>query len=185
MNGINLMMEEHKYIKRMLMVVRKASYKVLQGANINYEDFSKMIDFVRNYADNHHHGKEEKILFNRMVSEIGGVAEKLVNFGMLVEHDLGRLHIKELEEALMRVKAGDDESKVDVIANAVSYTHLLLRHIDKEDNTVYTFANRQLAKETLDTIDLECENFERSMREKNIQEKYLKLLEELERKYVL
>jgi len=120
-----------------------------------------------------------------MVTEIGGPAEKLVNLGMLVEHDLGRLFMKDLEEALARVKAGDEESKVDVIANAVSYTHLLNRHIDKEDNTVYTFANRKLAKETLDTIDKECEEFETTMNEKNVQTKYLNLLEELERKYVL
>jgi len=185
MNGINLMVEEHKYIKRMLVVLRKASYGILQGKEVDFEDFEKMIDFVRSYADNHHHGKEEKILFNRMVSEIGGPAEKLVNLGMLVEHDLGRLFMKDLEDALARVKAGDDESKVDVIANAVSYTHLLTRHIDKEDSTVYTFANRKLCKETLDTIDIECEAFEKEMKEKNIQEKYIKILEELERKYVL
>jgi len=94
MNGINLMVEEHKYIKRMLVVLRKASYGILQGKEVSFEDFEKMIDFVRSYADNHHHGKEEKILFNRMVSEIGGPAEKLVNLGMLVEHDLGRLFMK-------------------------------------------------------------------------------------------
>ncbi len=185
MNGINLMVEEHKYIKRMLVVLRKVSYGVLKGAEVNFEDFEKMIDFVRSYADNHHHGKEEKILFNRMVTEIGGPAEKLVNLGMLVEHDLGRLHMKELEEALGRVKAGDDESKVDVIANAVSYTHLLTRHIDKEDSTVYTFANRKLSGETLSTIDIECEAFEKEMEEKNIQQKYINILEELEKKYVL
>lgn len=184
MNGINLLIEEHQYIRRMLIVARKASYKVIQGNEVNYEDFMKIIDFIRNYADNHHHGKEEKILFNRMVSEIGGAAESLIKFGMLVEHDLGRLYMEELEKALARVKAGDEESKVDIIANAVSYTHLLSRHIDKEDNTVYTFATRKLSKETLVTIDMECENFERAMSEKNIQEKYLKLLEELEKKYV-
>lgn len=185
MNGINLMIDEHKYIKRMLIVVRKACYIVLKGGEIDYVDFNKMIDFVRNYADNHHHGKEEKILFKYMVEEIGLLAEKLVTHGMLVEHDLGRLHMMELENALNRVKAGDDESKLDVIANAVSYTHLLFRHIDKEDNTVYTFANRKLSEETLKKIDLECEEFEREMSEKNIQEKYINLLEELERKYCL
>ena len=33
-----------------------------------------------------------------MVDEIGGAAETLVKFGMLVEHDFGRLYIRELEE---------------------------------------------------------------------------------------
>ena len=57
MNSIKLMMEEHQYILRMLEVVRKACYGVLKGENICYEDFDLMIDFIRNYADAHHHGK--------------------------------------------------------------------------------------------------------------------------------
>jgi len=184
MDGIRLMVEEHVYIKRMLKVLRKASYGVMQGGNIDYADFGKMIDFVRNYADRHHHGKEEKLLFNRMVDEIGGAAEKLVKSGMLVEHDLGRLHMKELEEALERVKGGDEESKLDVIANAISYTHLLNRHIDKEDAVVYPFAQRQLSAETMETINSECESFEKQMESEGVQDRYIALLEEMEIKYL-
>jgi hemerythrin-like domain-containing protein len=183
MDGINLMVDEHKYIKRMLEVIRKACIGILNGNDINYHDFEKMIDFVRSYADNHHHGKEEKILFNRMVDEIGGAAEKLVKFGMLVEHDLGRLHMKELEEAMIKVKDGDLDARIDVIANAVSYTHLLYRHIDKEDNVAYPFARRELSAETIKTIDSECEEFEKSMSSEGIQDKYINLLESLEIKY--
>ncbi|AHM57581.1 hemerythrin HHE cation binding domain protein (plasmid) [Peptoclostridium acidaminophilum DSM 3953] len=184
MDGIKLMVDEHVYIKRMLLVLRKASYAVMQGAQIDYDDFGKMIDFVRGYADRHHHGKEEKLLFNRMVDEIGGAAEKLVKSGMLVEHDLGRLHMNELEAALERVKAGDDESKLDVIANAVSYTHLLHRHIDKEDAVVYPFAQRQLSSDTLETINSECESFEKQMESEGVQGRYIALLKEMEGKYL-
>lgn len=184
MDGINLMVDEHANIRRMLAVVRKACLKVLKTGEIDYEDFDKMISFIRNYADAHHHGKEEKMLFPRMISEIGGPAEPLVKFGMLVEHDFGRLFIKELEEALKKVKAGDEEAKVDVIANAVSYTHLLDRHIEKENNVAYTFAKRALSKDTLRVIDEECEAFEKEMQDKDIQNTYMKLLEELERKYI-
>ena len=183
MDGIDLMVDEHMYIKRMLEVIRKACVGILNGNDINYDDFEQMIDFVRSYADKHHHGKEEKILFNRMVDEIGGAAEKLVKFGMLVEHDLGRLHMKELEESLLRVKGGDIDSRVDVIANAVSYTHLLYRHIDKEDNVAYPFARRSLSDETIKNINLDCDKFEDKMREEGIQVKYINLLESLEGKY--
>lgn len=183
MNGIALMVEEHKYIKRMLQILRKASYTVLKGEEVNYEDFYKMIDFVRTYADAHHHGKEEKFLFNRMVENLGPVGEKLIRGGMLVEHDLGRLYMKELEEALERVKAGDEESKLDVIANAISYTHLLERHIGKEDEVVYPFAERELSKEVLDKVHEECKLFELEKEQEGIQQKYISSLEELEAKY--
>ncbi len=183
MDGIALMVDEHKNIKRMLAVIRKACLGVLNGEEIAYSDFESMIDFVRNYADKHHHGKEEKILFNRMVNEIGGAAEKLIRHGMLVEHDFGRLYMTELEKALDKVKAGDAEAKLDVIAYSVSYTHLLSNHIDKEDKVVYTFAMRELSKQTLSKINSECNTFEEDMNRIGVQNKYLEVLEWLEKKY--
>ncbi|NTW71428.1 MAG: hemerythrin domain-containing protein [Eubacteriaceae bacterium] len=184
MNSIQLMIDEHVYIKRMLAVLRKYSYKILKGEPVDFEDLYQMIDFVKNYADKHHHGKEEDLLFNRMVEEQGPAAEKLVKNGMLVEHDLGRLHMQELEAAIVRVKAGDDESRLDILANAISYTHLLHRHIDKEDGVVYKFAEKGLKPETLEKINSQCEEFENTASENGIQAKYIRLLEELEGKYI-
>lgn len=183
MDAIALMMEEHEYIKRMLVVVRKACFRVYKGDEINYEDFSSMISFIRNFADSHHHKKEEVMLFNKMVDEIGTTAEKIVKYGMLVEHDLGRLHISDLEAALKNLKDGNEEAILDVISNAVSYTHLLERHIDKEDKVVYTFAKRQLNEDVLTNINKECVDFE----EKNTQvrDENILILERLEEKYNL
>lgn len=182
MNAIDLMMEEHKYIKRMLTVVRKATYKSLEEKNVNYEDFYKMIDFIRNYADAHHHKKEEVILFNKMVEELGLIAEKTVKYGMLVEHDLGRLYITGLSEALENSKSGNKEAILDVIANAISYTHLLERHIDKEDNVIYKFATRELKQEIIEKVNAECVEFEDANTE--VMKKYTSILEELEKKYL-
>lgn len=182
MNAIDLMMEEHKYIKRMLAVVRKACFKVFQAQDINYEDFYSMISFIRNYADSHHHKKEETMLFNKMVDEIGETAVKIVKHGMLVEHDLGRLYISDLEVALKTLKNGDKEAILDVISNAISYTHLLERHIQKEDNVIYKFAQRELNENSLENIDIECTEFENT--NSHVKEEYLNLLESLEKKYI-
>ena len=184
MDSIKLMMEEHEYILRMLTVVRNACYRVLQGKEIQYEDFDQMIDFIRNYADAHHHGKEEKLLFHEMVTHLGALGNKLITNGMLVEHDMGRLFIQELVAALERVKAGDEMSKLDVIANAISYTHLLKRHIDKEDTVVYTFAKRQLASEIMDKVDRETAEFEQAALEKNTKNYYEQLVVTLEKRYL-
>lgn len=182
MNAIDLMIDEHKYIKRMLAVVRKACFKVFKGEEINYDDFYSMISFIRNFADSHHHKKEEIMLFNKMVDEIGATAEKIVKYGMLVEHDLGRLYISSLDEALQNLKNGNDEAVLDVVSNAISYTHLLTRHIDKEDNVIYRFAQRELKEDILENIDIKCTKFESensSVREENIA-----ILESLEKKYM-
>ncbi|NLM43903.1 MAG: hemerythrin domain-containing protein [Clostridiales bacterium] len=182
MNSINTMMMEHKNILRMLEVTRKYCLKILKNEVVDYDDFYKIIDFVRNYADKHHHGKEEMMLFNRMTEELGTIAEKLVKHGMLVEHDLGRLYMSELEEALKKLEAGNEEAKLDIIASAMGYVNLLKRHIHKEDNVVYKFAENNLKKETLNIIDDESANFEKKAESAGIQSKYLNLLSELESK---
>jgi len=183
MDSIALMVEEHKNIKRMLKVIRKYCYRILKGMEIEYEDFYRIIDFIKNYADAHHHGKEEKMLFNRMVDELGPAAEKLVTHGMLVEHDLGRLYTMQLGDAVAKVMAGDDEAKLDIIGNAIGYADLLSRHIDKEDRVVYEFASRNLAGETLEEINMQCNTFEEKASASKIQQKYINLLDELEAKY--
>lgn len=184
MNAIELMVEEHKLIKRMLSVVRKFSIKVLNNEKVDYNDFNKVIDFIRNYADKHHHSKEELILFKTMSDVLGERIAKGPIMGMLTEHDLGRLFIGNLETALNKYQAGDDDSRVDIIANAIGYTDLLSRHIDKEDTAIYTFAQRSLSKEQLAEIDLQCNNVEIEATKANLQDKYLKLLRELEILYI-
>jgi hemerythrin-like domain-containing protein len=177
MDCIRLMVEEHKHIKRMLTVIRKYCYKVLIGEPVDYDDFYKIIDFVRNYADRHHHGKEELLLFERMMEELGPVAEKLVKFGMNIEHDMGRLFMQELESAVRRVQGGDDEARLDIIANAISYTHLLNRHIDKEDHVAFVFAQNNLSESTLMRLNEDCGKFEQDAGSKD---NYLALIDELD-----
>jgi hemerythrin-like domain-containing protein len=185
MNSIELMVDEHRYIIRMLKVVRKACFNILNGEEIIYDDFDKMIDFIKNYADVHHHGKEEKILFTEMVNHLGKIGTNLVTHGMLVEHDLGRLYISELKDALNRVKGGDEESKLDVIANAIGYANHLTRHIAKEDQLIYPFAAGKLTSETLDSIDARVDQFEQEAQENHIQENYKEILEILENKLLI
>lgn len=180
MKCIDLMVEEHRNIKRLLVVIRKRCYHILIGRQVDYEDFFKIIDFVRTYADRHHHGKEENMLFNRMTLELGDAAEKLVKHGMLVEHDMGRFYMQELELSVKKVLAGEDEARLDVIANAISYTHLMYRHIDKEDRVVYTFAQKNLLNATMDAINSECEAYERSETARHARETYIPMLEKLE-----
>ena len=72
MDSIKLMMEEHQYILRMLAVVRKACLLIMKGQAIDYNDFEQMIDFIRNYSDVHHHGKESYYLM--MVEHLGALA---------------------------------------------------------------------------------------------------------------
>jgi len=114
------------------------------------------------------------------------LGEKMVKgplSGMYIEHDLGRQHITLLEEALLRVKNGDLDSQVDIIANSICYSDLLTRHIKKEDTLIYTFARRVLSKVDIEDINISCEKLESQATKNHLQKEYIDALEMLEKKY--
>ena len=184
MDAIELMMDEHKYILRGLKIFRKLSVEILNSNTVDFVSFEKMILFVRNYADKHHHNKEEVVLFKKMETQLGQNMVKGPLSGMYIEHDLGRQHMKLLEEALLKVKNGDLDSRVDIIANSICYTDLLTRHIDKEDTLIYNFARRALSQVDMEDVNESCENIELEATKNQLQKKYIGVLEELEKKYL-
>ena len=42
MNGIDLLINEHKYVSRMLVVIRKVCFNLMENNEIDYEDFDKI-----------------------------------------------------------------------------------------------------------------------------------------------
>lgn len=183
MDAIELMKEEHKNIKRGLVVIRKMCISILDTGNIDYYDFNQIIDFIKNYADKHHHGKEEVVLFKKMEEHIGEIVKAPLS-GMLIEHDLGRLFINNLETSIKKVKEGSQDARVDVIANAIGYADLLTRHIDKEDNAIYNFARRSLSDAVLLEIQNKCMEVEEKASENQTQNNYMETLGKLESKWV-
>ncbi|MBQ8999205.1 MAG: hemerythrin domain-containing protein, partial [Clostridium sp.] len=96
---------------------------------------------------------------------LGQAGKNAITHGMLVEHDLGRLYIKNLSEALANYKNDNKEAKLDIIANAISYATLLENHIHKEDNIIFNFYKRGLSKELLEILDKECMEYEQNYTE--------------------
>lgn len=183
MKSIKIMVEEHENIRKMLKVIRKFSYRVMTNSEYDVDDLPRIIDFVRTYADKHHHGKEEDILFQTMNKEIEKLAKSGAITGMYIEHDMGRLYMANLEKALETFKNGNDEARLDIIANAISYTDLLDWHIEKENTAMYKFAENMLNDSSKVFIESECEKVENSAKEIGLQEKYIALIEDLESKY--
>lgn len=174
MYGIDLLVKEHENIIRFTTHLRGLCCNILEGQEIDVSKFRECVDFGRNYADKLHHGKEEKVLFRVMLEELGTIAEKLIRQGMLVEHDLGRYHLGELEAALNRYEQKQTiEETLDIIANASSYADLLKRHIEKEDEAVYTFAARMLTEEAKAKVDRETMQFEEEAKQEGIQDRYI------------
>ena len=183
MKSIDILKEEHVYIKMVLRGIRKQCLSILDGGAVEPELFYQIIDFVRNYADKYHHKKEEDYLFDIMGEEMGEEIKNGAIMGMFVEHDYGRAYIYNLEQALKSYEAGNKTARVDIIANAIGYEQMLIKHIDKEDNAVYMFAEKNLSSKTLEHLDVEFDKIEKNHENERIRNKYMTFAQGLEQRF--
>ena len=57
---------EHLAIERMLAVLEASCQRLEAGQRVRPDVFREAVDFVQNFADRCHHGKEEENLFPRL-----------------------------------------------------------------------------------------------------------------------
>ena len=172
--------QEHRIIERMLTVIDAAAYKQRLGRDLPPHFFPLVVDFVRNFADRCHHGKEEDNLFPAM--EKRGIPGQDGPIGMmLVEHDRGRLYVRDMEEAGNCFASGDVAAVKAAIGNAVGYSELLRQHIYKEDSILYKIADQVLTASDDKELMARFAEVERERMGPGKHAEYLKLVEELER----
>ena len=106
MDGIKVLETEYSNIVDFTNVLRAMGIKAMNERVVEPEDFLKAVDFVRRYSDKQHHGKEEKILFRIMTEHLGPQAQRLIENGMMVEHDLARLYVSQIEKCAFKIKKG-------------------------------------------------------------------------------
>lgn len=179
MKSTDVLRNEHIYIKKVLVSIRKQCIGIVNGNKVDFELFEKIIDFVRSFADKYHHQKEENHLFNVMSDQLGKDIGTAPILGMLSEHDFGRAFIYELEQALKRHKDGDMDARVDIIGNAMGYEQLLSKHIDKEDNAIFNLAERKLDQQTLSKLEKDFQDIEAIKENKDVRNKYIEFADSL------
>lgn len=158
MKAIEILVKEHDQITKFLDRLEEECLCILKYKTIDEEFFKASICFIREFADNTHHKKEEDILFKYMLEDLGLLGEKVIKNGMLVEHQLARSYVFKLENSLNSYKkTKDDRDILQIIANSMAYVNLLREHVDKENSKVYTFAEDKLDKDIKVRIDEESE----------------------------
>lgn len=60
------LMIEHRVIEQMIGIIENEVDWCDQNGSINIELVDAVIDFIQNYGDRCHHGKEEDILFREL-----------------------------------------------------------------------------------------------------------------------
>ena len=134
------LMNEHESILHVFTILDN----MLTFSTVDEERDLKFADeyihFLKVFADQCHHGKEEGILFK--VLEKHGVPVEGSPIGvMLEEHKLGRQLIGLMNEA---VQAADLEAFKH---HAVEYRDLLRQHIQKENSILFKLADQLISNE--------------------------------------
>ncbi|NTV46323.1 MAG: cation-binding protein [Chlorobiales bacterium] len=153
MNATGVLKREHRIIERFMDTFeRMVDLLEKKDSDIDYKPFLEAAEFVKGFADDYHHKKEEDILFKVMVQN--GMSEQAGPIAVMkYEHQQGRNFTMAIRQAAEKGDAGDLSVKNSLIANARSYILLLREHISKEDNVLFPMAERIIPLAQHDSVD--------------------------------
>jgi len=152
MEAIETLMAEHQQILGAIGALEAFAGEARRGGG-DAAELGRFVTYIREFADAHHHAKEEDLLFTAMVE--AGFPRDAGPIGvMLGEHDEGRRHVRELAEVAGATAPWTDADRARLHAAALGYADLLRSHIHKEDAILYPMAEARLPAPLADRVDL-------------------------------
>ncbi len=152
-------MVEHRLIERMIEVLKMELKKIIDSGKVDPIFIDNVVDFIRTYADQTHHGKEEDILFRELKKrDLSPEHEKIME-ELIEEHVLGRKITGELVEANRKYAKGDENSISTIIEKIKFLTKFYPKHIEKEDKHFFIPVMQYFTKEEQETLVQEGQGF--------------------------
>jgi hemerythrin-like domain-containing protein len=184
MKPTEVLKKEHRVIEQVLNCLEKMADGCEQEHRLVKAHARGAVDFFRNFADRCHHGKEEALLFP-MLEAKGFSSDCGPTAVMRSEHDMGRVYVRAMDEAIAGAAAGQPEALEAFINNARGYLQLLRQHIQKEDNCLFPMADQALGDpEQRDLMD-QFEKVEREEMGEGTHERFHEIANELAKAYGL
>jgi len=154
-------MIEHRLIERMIAVMKREVDRIDIERTPNAVFIDTAVDFIRNYADRCHHGKEEEILFRDLMKKNLTPDDKRVMDELIQEHIWGRATTRKLVEAESSYLQGDSKA-VDTITELMrQLAEFYPRHIAKEDKSFFKAAMKYFSKDEQEAMLEEEYQFDR------------------------
>lgn len=171
---------EHDIILHVVFALNRACQKAEETGQVNLGFFTQAIDFLRVFADQCHHGKEESILFPLL--EQRGIPRQGGPIGvMLAEHQQGRTYIRGMADAAGMAAAHVDRTSAasELLNQARAYVDLIRAHIQKENTVLFPMAEKVLSEDDKRSVREQFERFEEEVTGKGQHERYHQLAHEL------
>ena len=179
MKATMVLMQEHRVIERMILVIEIAAKELEDGKAIRPGLFLEAAQFFKGFADGCHHRKEEGVLFKAMEAHGVPVEGGPIQV-MLKEHEQGRMLTRGLHVAATWLETGDGRAIPEVVRFSNGYAALLRQHIQKEDRILFPMADEVIPRQKYDEIWDGFEHVEHEETGEGVHEKYLEMVDRLE-----
>jgi hemerythrin-like domain-containing protein len=161
----------------MLSVIEGVLIRIESEHGVDPLFVDTVVDFIRVYADQTHHGKEEDILFEEMSHRPLTDEDRHMMEQLIADHVLGRETTQALAEANTRYRSGDEGALSDIAEKLKTLTEFYPKHIEKEDKVFFPHSRSYFTEEEDQAMLRKFWEFDRTM----IHEKYKSVVGALER----
>lgn len=159
---------EHRYIKMVVdAIVKKLEF---QNENNGFviQEIEQIMDFMRSYADQCHHGKEEDLLFPALIEK--GVPTQGCPIGALMaDHKRGRNFVGELSKGIDLLKNGDQSGNKNITDGLNGIALLYPNHIWKEDYLLFPMTMKVMNADELRILSGKFEQVDEKMGREKIE----------------
>ena len=174
------LMIEHRLIERMIAILDK-HVKAVDSKQIDLALIAQGVDFLRQYADHCHHGKEEDYLFKALEGKtLEEHHQKILN-ELMEEHQIARATVKSLALAGEKAAQGDAHAYLDIVKLVEKIADLYPPHIEKEDKQFFLPIMSYFSQLEQDSMNQQFVEFDQKL----IHEHYRLLVNGLENAPVL
>jgi hemerythrin-like domain-containing protein len=156
-------MIEHRLIERMIRQLKQQLDKVGSQKKVDPVFIDVAVDFIRNYADRCHHGKEEDILFRDLAKKDLSDEHRAVMEELLDEHVRARKATRSLLDGKERYLAGDGDALNDIVDAMTWLVKFYPVHIEKEDRQFFMPVMGYLTKQEQHMMLQEFYEFDRNL----------------------
>ncbi len=167
---------EHEAILHVFTILDKMLASTTKSDADNLQFGNELVIFLKIFADKCHHGKEEDILFKELENK--GVPNEGGPIGaMLEEHKQGREYIALMNKSLISNDLNNFKKA------AIKYRDLLRSHIAKENNVLFTLADKLLDDKKQDDLFEKFEHHEETVVGHGVHEELHSKIHKWEKEY--
>ncbi len=136
---IGPLMKEHRKIERMVALIagHADELRVDEDAEPDPDFIFDALTFMREYADECHHGKEEDILFAALEDREISSEHRQIMAQLIEDHERGRELVGALDDATSGWEDGEDDAREGILEALEGIADLYPDHIATEDDELF------------------------------------------------